>query len=103
VHYFLITHPDGELEYQVGIELEDQRIAWSFPDIGVSVSEFAKTATVQAGGKRYKVEHLHGIRPFNDDAQMRALQKDLPRRVAYWVDDNTRYCLMHVPGDTLLP
>lgn len=98
VHYFLITHPNGELEYQVGIELEDQRIAWSFPEIGVTVSPFVKTGTIDAGGKPFKVEHLHGIRPFAQDAEMRALQKALTPRVALWVDAQTPYCLLRAPG-----
>lgn len=98
VHYFLITHPDGELEYQVGIELEEQRVAWSFPEVGVTVSPFVKKGTVQANGKTFNVEHLHGIRPFAESA-MRAFQKDLPRRVAYWVDNQTPYCLLRQPGE----
>ena len=40
VHYFVITGPDGEHESQVGIELPDHRIAWSFPELGVLVSPF---------------------------------------------------------------
>src|SRR5688572_19803258 len=31
IHYFVITGPDGEPESQVGIEMPDSRIAWSFP------------------------------------------------------------------------
>ena len=98
VHYFLITHPDDSLEYQVGIELEDQRIAWSFPEAGVMVSEFVKKGAITANGKPFKIEHLHGIRPFARDAEMRLLQKDLTQRVAQWVDNETPYCLLRQPG-----
>lgn len=99
VHYFLITHPNGDLEYQVGIELEDQRIAWSFPDAGVIVSEFVKSGTINNNGKTFKIEHLHGIRPFANSADMRALQIALPQRVAQWVDAETPYCLLRQPGE----
>lgn len=97
VHYFLITHPDDSLEYQVGIELEDQRIAWSFPEAGVMVSEFVKKGALTANGKQFKVEHLHGIRPFSRDHEMRILQKELSARVAQWVDSETPYCLLRQP------
>ncbi|MEQ1775942.1 MAG: hypothetical protein ABL891_19365, partial [Burkholderiales bacterium] len=99
IHYFLITHPDESLEYHVGVELEDQRVAWSFPNAGVIVSEFIKKSVINANGIAFKIEHLHGIRPFANDAQMRALQKELPKRVAQWVDNKTPYCLFRKPGE----
>jgi hypothetical protein len=99
VHYFVITHPDESLEYQVGIELEDQRMAWSVPNAGVIVSEFIKKGTLDANGTVFKVEHLYGIRPFANDAQMRVLQKELTQRVAQWVDNETPYCLFRKPGE----
>jgi hypothetical protein len=99
VHYFVITHPDDSLEYQVGIELEDQRMAWSVPNAGVIVSEFIKKGTLNANGTVFKVEHLYGIRPFSNDAQMRVLQKELTQRVAQWVDNETPYCLFRKPGE----
>jgi hypothetical protein len=98
VHYFVITHPDGDLEYQVGVELEDQRIAWSFPTAGVTVSNFIKRGTINVHDKPFQIEHLHGIRPFANDAEMRLLQKALPQRVAQWVDSDTPYCLLRQPG-----
>lgn len=98
VHYFLLTYPDGELEYQVGIELDDQRIAWSFPKLGVTVTDFAKSRTVNIGGQQLKVEHLHGIRPFTRDADMQVLRKELTARVVQWIDDETPYCLIRAPG-----
>ncbi|HTE16458.1 MAG TPA: hypothetical protein VK642_15400 [Burkholderiales bacterium] len=93
-----MTHPDDSLEYQVGIELDDQRIAWSFPDAGVMVSTFIKNGTLNTNGKLFKVEHLHGVQPFASDSEMRLLQKELPQRVAYWVDNKTPYCLIRQPG-----
>jgi hypothetical protein len=99
VHYFLITHPDGTLEEQVGIELEDQRIAWSFPGAGVIVSEFINNGILVVDGKKFFIEHLHGIRPFRTIAEMQTLRKELGSRVAYWIDNETTYCVMRQPGE----
>ncbi|MBY0270883.1 MAG: hypothetical protein K2X06_13510 [Burkholderiales bacterium] len=101
VHYFLITHPDGTPEDQVGIELEDQRIAWSFPGAGVIVSEFVRNGALDIAGKTFFIEHLHGIRPFRTAGEMQSLRKDLSRRVAYWVDEETPYCIFRQPGERL--
>lgn len=98
VHYFVITHPDGTLEDQVGIELEDRRIAWSFPDAGVMVSPFIKSGVIEAGGKTFRIEHLHGVRPFRSTREMQTLRQDLVRRVAIWVDSETPYCVMREPA-----
>ena len=92
VHYFLLELPDDSLEIQVGIELPDRKIAWSFPGLGVAVSPFVEAGIVQAGGKNYNVWHLYGMRPFPDDAAMRALRKDLSSRVSRWIDAETPYC-----------
>jgi hypothetical protein len=92
VHYFVITGPDGEPETQVGIELADDRIAWSFPDIGVVISPFIASGTIIAQGKRYDVQHLYGIRPFPDDRSLRGLQQELSARIARWVDSRTPFC-----------
>jgi hypothetical protein len=101
VHYFLITHLDGTLEDQVGIELEDQRIAWSFPGAGVIVSEFVKNGVLDIAGNIFFIEHLHGIRPFRTTSEMQVLRNDLPRRVAFWVDEETPYCIFRQPGEKL--
>jgi hypothetical protein len=92
VHFFQIRLPDGELEIQVGIELSDQRIAWSFPGTGVTVSPFIEDGVMAAGGKAYEVWHLYGIRPFPDDAAMTALRRELPARIEPWVKAATPYC-----------
>lgn len=92
VHYFLIRMPDHMLEIQVGIELPDQRIAWSFPDLGVVVSPFIESGVVPASGNDYEVWHLYGIRPFPDDAAMAALRKELVDRIHPWVEAATPYC-----------
>lgn len=92
VHYFLIRGADDTLEIQVGIELPDQRIAWSFPDLGVVVSPFIESGVVPASGKEYEVWHLYGIRPFPDDAGMAALRKELVGRIHPWVEAKTPYC-----------
>lgn len=99
VHYFLLTHPDGTLEEQVGIELEDQRIAWSFPGAGVIVSEFINNGILKVSGKKFFIEHLHGIRPFRNPAEMQVLKKELPARVAFWIDNETPYCVIRQPDE----
>lgn len=98
VHYFLLRMPDETLEVQVGIELADQRIAWSFPSLGVAISPFVDGETLQAGDQSYEVWHLYGIRPFADDAAMARLHKALPGRIAPWVQTQTPYCLDDGPG-----
>jgi len=95
VHYWVITAPDGEEEIQVGIELADQRIAWSFPELGVQVRPFIASGEVNARGKIFRIQHLYGLRPFNTDSALRALRNVLDFRVAYWVDNNTPYCLLN--------
>jgi hypothetical protein len=101
VHYFVITGPDGEAETQVGLELPGDRIAWSFPEIGVSVSPFIAAGQITANGKSYEVEHLYGIRPFpNEDAMVR-LRRDLDTRVRAWLDDKTPYCDEEHPSNRL--
>ena len=92
VHFFQIRLPDGELEIQVGIELPDQRIAWSFPGTGVTISPFIEDGVMAAGGKTYEVWHLYGIRPFPDDAAMTALRRELPARIDLWVKAARPYC-----------
>lgn len=98
VHFFQLVLPDGTPETQVGIELPDQRIAWSFPGLGVVVSPFVDEGMIAAGGKQYEIWHLYGIRPFPDDAAMSALQRDLPRRIAPWLAAATPYCGVDGPG-----
>jgi hypothetical protein len=90
VHFFVITGPDGEPETEVGIELPGERIAWSFPGLGVVVHPFTKAGVIFAGGKSYAVEHVYGIRPFADEPAMRVLQQDLARRIAPW--EQTPFC-----------
>ena len=92
VHYFVITGPEGEPETQVGIELADGRIVWSFPEAGVFVGPFMAWGSFTIGSRRYDVEHLFGLRPFHDDGSMRALQRALASRVAPFLDPWTPYC-----------
>lgn len=92
VHYFVIKPPDGDEETQIGIELPDQRIAWSFPELGVVVSPFIKAGIVQVNGSQYEVQYLYGFRPFPDEESMRKLQAELTTRVTLWVEDATPYC-----------
>ena len=92
VHYFVITGPDGETETQVGLELPGDRIVWSFPNLGVTVSPFIASGELTANGTRYEVEHLYGLRPFPDAASMTALQRELEARTSWWVEQKTPYC-----------
>ncbi len=93
VHYFLLRMPDDSVEVQVGIELEDQRIAWSFPELGVVVSPFISGETLEVGNNSYDVWHLYGLRPFPDNAAMARLRKALPARVDAWIRAGIPYCL----------
>lgn len=93
IHYFLLRMPDDSLEIQVGMELADQRIAWSFPGTGVTVSPFIDGDVMVSAGNRYDVWHLYGIRPHADAAAMNKLQKALPARVARWIKAGKPYCL----------
>ncbi|HKA43888.1 MAG TPA: hypothetical protein VKF40_18040 [Burkholderiales bacterium] len=92
VHYFTLDMPDGSRETQVGMELPDGRIAWSFPALGVAVSPFIKSGEIEVNGRVYGLQHLYGIRPFPDDESMRVLQRELVNRVIPWVEDGTPYC-----------
>lgn len=97
VHYFLLRMPDDSTEVQVGIELADQSIAWSFPGIGVVVSPFMNGVQFEAGGQNYDVWHLYGLRPFRDPAAMARLRRELPSRVERWVKAGVPYCLDDAP------
>ena len=92
VHFFLLRTPDGEEEVQVGVELLDGRIAWSFPEIGVGVMPFIRSGSVEVNGRAYGVEHLYGLRPFPDAEAMAALRVALPNRIAPLVEGRTPYC-----------
>lgn len=100
VHYWLIIAPDGEQETQVGIELPDQRIAWSFPGLGVHVSPFIAEGEVDAEGRVFQVRHLYGLRPFANDTAMRTLRSSLMRRVTPLVRQQVPYCELNgvAPG-----
>ena len=100
VHYWLITAPDGEQETQVGIELPDQRIAWSFPGMGVHVTPFIAEGAVNANGRVFQVRHLYGLRPFTSDTMMRSLRGSLMRRVTPLVRQQVPYCELNgvTPG-----
>ncbi len=92
VHYWLITAPNGDQEMQVGIELPDQRVVWSFPGVGVTVAPFIADGTYDAKGKRFAVQHQYGLRPYRNEAAVRRLQAGLQRRVQPWIDNAVPYC-----------
>jgi hypothetical protein len=101
IHYFVITGPDGEPESQVGIELPNDRIAWSFPEMGVVVSPFIRSGQITANGKSFEVEHRYGIRPLRDEQSLRTLQRELADRVAWWVNEKAPYCDEELPPNRL--
>lgn len=92
VHYWIITAPDGEQEIQVGMELADQRIVWSFPGVGVTVAPFIAAGEYDAHGQRFTVEYQYGLRPYRNEAAVSRLQANLQRRVKPWIDNATPYC-----------
>lgn len=92
VHYFVITGPDGEPETQIGIELEDGRVAWSFPEAGVFIAPFLAAGSFTIGPNRYEIEHLYGLRPFRDEASMRAFARELASRMGPYLAEKTPYC-----------
>jgi hypothetical protein len=92
VHYFVITDRDGERETQVGLELPGDRIAWSFPGLGVVVSPFVRSGVIVSKAGAYEVDHLYGIRPFSDERAMQVLRDELSLRIAPLVEANTPYC-----------
>ncbi len=92
VHFWIITAPDGEQEIQVGMELADRRIAWSFPGVGVTVVPFIAAGEYNANGRRFTVEHQYGLRPYRNEAAVGRLQANLQRRVRPWIDNATPYC-----------
>jgi hypothetical protein len=103
IHFFIITDIDGALETQVGIELDDQRIAWSVPGLGVNVSPFIADGTIGAEGRVFKVRHLYGLRPFPDNAAMHTLQKSMLSRIIPLIEDDTPYCYLRpLKGDFCL-
>jgi len=92
VHYWLITAPNGDQEVQVGIELPDQRIVWSFPGVGVTVAPFIANGGYDANGRPFTVQHQYGLRPYRNEAAVRRLQAGLQRRVQPWIDNAVPYC-----------
>lgn len=92
VHFWMITAPEGEQEIQVGIELPDQRIAWSFPGLGVHLASFIADGEVDVHGRYYTVQHLYGLRPHAGDAAMRTLRGALMQRVTALVRKRVPYC-----------
>lgn len=92
VHYFLLKLPDDTFELQIGIEMDDGRMAWSFPDLGVIVSPFIDAGSIVAGGKEYELWHLYGIRPFPDEPSMAALRNALPVRIRNLTERAIPYC-----------
>lgn len=101
VHYWVITAPEGDEEIQVGIELPDRRIAWSFPGLGVHVTPFIATGAVDAHGRVFRVQHLYGLRPFANETAMHTLRSNLSSRVALLVNRRVPYCELNGVTDEL--
>jgi len=92
VHYWTITAPDGAQEMQVGMELPDQRIVWSFPGVGVTVAPFIANGEYDAKGRRFKVVHEYGVRPYRNEPAVQRLQSGIQQRIKPWLDTPTPYC-----------
>ena len=99
VHFFIVRAAGGEWETQVGIEMPDQRIAWSFFELGVVVSPFMESGHLPANRKLIEVQYLYGVRPFPDEASMRVLRSDLEARVLPYAEAETPYCIVRGPSD----
>ena len=99
VHFFIVREAGGEWETQVGIEMPDQRIAWSFFELGVVVSPFVESGVMPANRKQIEFQYLYGVRPFPDEASMRVLRAELEARVLPYAEAETPYCTVRGPSD----
>ncbi len=100
VHFFIVRAAGGtEWETQVGIEMPDQRIAWSFFEVGVVVSPFVESGLMPANRKQIEFQYLYGVRPFPDEASMQALRSELEARVLPYAEAETPYCTVRGPSD----
>ena len=99
VHFFIVRAAGDEWETQVGIETPDQRIAWSFFELGVVVSPFMESGHVPANRQLIEVQYLYGVRPFPDEAAMRVLRAELEARVLPYAETQTPYCIVRGPSD----
>ena len=99
VHFFIVRAAGGEWETQVGVEMPDQRIAWSFFELGVIVSPFVESGVMPANRKQIEFQYLYGVRPFPDEASMRVLRAELEARVLPYAEAETPYCTVRGPSD----
>jgi hypothetical protein len=100
VHFFIVRATGGaEWETQVGVEMPDQRIAWSFFELGVVVSQFMESGVMPANRKQIEFQYLYGVRPFPDDVAMRTLSSELEARVLPYAEAETPYCTVRGPSD----
>ena len=100
VHFFIVRAAGtGEWETQVGVEMPDQRIAWSFFELGVVVSPFMESGLMPANRKQIEFQYLYGVRPFPDEASMRVLRSELEARVLPYAEAAIPYCTVRGPSD----
>jgi hypothetical protein len=100
VHFFIVRTSADDWETQVGIEMPDQRIAWSFFELGVVVSPFVRAGFIPAAnGRLIEVQYLYGLRPLPDEASMRVLRAELEARVSPYAEAETPYCIVRGPSD----
>jgi len=100
VHFFIVRAVGtNEWETQVGIEMPDQRIAWSFFELGVVVSPFVESGVMTANRKQIEFQYLYGVRPFPDEGSMRTLRAGIESRVLPYAEAETPYCIMRGPSD----
>ena len=67
----------------------------------MTIVPFMKSGSVIADGKSYEVEHLYGLRPLRDEESLRAFQRVVAERVAWWIDEKTAYCDEERPSNRL--
>ncbi len=100
VHFFIVRAVGtSEWETQVGVETPDQRIAWSFFELGVAVSPFMESGVMPAGRKQIEFQYLYGVKPFPDDATMQTLRREIEARVLPYAEAGTPYCILRGPSD----
>jgi hypothetical protein len=100
VHFFIVRAVGTEeWETQVGIEMPDQRIAWSFFELGVVVSPFMESGVMPANRKQIEFQYLYGVRPFPDEPSMRTLRTEVEARVLPYAEAQTPYCIVRGPSD----
>ena len=92
VHFWEMTLANGELETQVGMALQDQRIVWSLPGLGVRVTPFMANGVLALEGQRFQLRYRYGLAPLLSPQALEVFRQSLLRRVAVIVGRRIPYC-----------